>query len=319
VVSRVAATQDGFDRRAAKRVLAELRRLERELVELEFVRRTDALEAARDAISRLVDLGSPAAILDRAGAELGSRSRLGRVLLSRVADGELAPRSLWIAGHDDTEPLLEELAAARIVIEYPLVEAEVAQTRHGQIVGVAASSRAGRRLADILGWETYLVVPVLLHGATVGLLHAGVDADQAPLDEIDLEVAELFADGLADAFERAVLRETLLHHRRSLQSAIQWIDGRLARVSSDAISGATGEAAPRDADGVDPLTPREAEVIALMARGLTNIAIAKTLVVREGTVKYHVKNILRKLGASSRSDAVARYARSTMASTPPAA
>jgi LuxR family transcriptional regulator, regulator of acetate metabolism len=315
----VAATQEGFDRRAAARVVVELRRLERELVELEFVRRTDALEAARDAVSRLVDLGSPAAILDRAGAELGSRSRFEYVLLSRVAGGELAPRSLWIAGRDDTGPLLEELAAAQIAIEYPLVEAEVAQTRRGAIVAAAPrSSPAARRLAAALDLETYVVVPVLLHGATVGLLHGGAGRSApAALDEVDLEVAELFADGLADAFERAVLRETLLHHRRSLQSAIQWIDGRLARVASDA-PGGVGEAAPRDADAADPLTPREAEVIALMARGLTNLAIAKTLVVREGTVKYHVKNILRKLGASSRSDAVARYARSAMASTPPA-
>ena len=41
------------------------------------------------------------------------------------------------------------------------------------------------------------------------------------------------------------------------------------------------------------------------------LAIANALVVREGTVKYHVKNILRKLGATSRADAVARFVRST--------
>jgi DNA-binding NarL/FixJ family response regulator len=50
-------------------------------------------------------------------------------------------------------------------------------------------------------------------------------------------------------------------------------------------------------------------VLRLMARGQTNRAIARALVVREGTVKYHVKNTLRKLGATSRADAVARYAR----------
>ena len=45
----------------------------------------------------------------------------------------------------------------------------------------------------------------------------------------------------------------------------------------------------------------------LLARGATNRAIADALVVREGTVKYHVKNILSKLGATSRTDAVARF------------
>jgi DNA-binding NarL/FixJ family response regulator len=48
-----------------------------------------------------------------------------------------------------------------------------------------------------------------------------------------------------------------------------------------------------------------------MTRGLTNQGIAGALLVREGTVKYHVKNILRKLGATSRADAVARYLRAS--------
>jgi DNA-binding NarL/FixJ family response regulator len=50
-------------------------------------------------------------------------------------------------------------------------------------------------------------------------------------------------------------------------------------------------------------------VLRLLARGNTNLAIARALVVREGTVKYHVKNILRKLGATSRADAVAKFVR----------
>jgi LuxR family transcriptional regulator, regulator of acetate metabolism len=57
------------------------------------------------------------------------------------------------------------------------------------------------------------------------------------------------------------------------------------------------------------LTAREGEVIGLLARGMTNMAIARALVISEGTVKYHVKNILRKLQATSRADAVAKYLR----------
>ena len=125
-------------------------------------------------------------------------------------------------------------------------------------------------------------------------------------------MAELFADGLAGAFERAVLREALLQHRHGLQSAIQWIDGRLAGLAADAVTTAAAEQPSGEFGIADPLTPREAEVIGLLARGLTNLAIAKVLVVREGTVKYHVKNILRKLGATSRADAVARYARANL-------
>ena len=57
----------------------------------------------------------------------------------------------------------------------------------------------------------------------------------------------------------------------------------------------------------DLLTRRELDVLRLMARGDSNKAIATELVVSEGTVKFHVKNILRKLRAANRVEAASRY------------
>jgi DNA-binding NarL/FixJ family response regulator len=56
------------------------------------------------------------------------------------------------------------------------------------------------------------------------------------------------------------------------------------------------------------LTPREKEVLELIARGMTNQDIAKELVIEVGTVKSHVHNILDKLDVSSRRDATAYLA-----------
>ncbi|WP_370151281.1 LuxR C-terminal-related transcriptional regulator [Streptacidiphilus sp. EB129] len=55
-------------------------------------------------------------------------------------------------------------------------------------------------------------------------------------------------------------------------------------------------------DVLDALTPREREVLGLMAEGRTNSAIAKQLVVSDGAVEKHVSNIFMKLGLTQSSD-----------------
>lgn len=65
--------------------------------------------------------------------------------------------------------------------------------------------------------------------------------------------------------------------------------------------GAVQEAAARTL-----LTPREAQILDAIADGLTNKAIARRLGISLHTVKFHVESVFRKLGASTRAEAVAR-------------
>lgn len=62
-------------------------------------------------------------------------------------------------------------------------------------------------------------------------------------------------------------------------------------------------------DVLEPLTSREREVLALLAEGLPNKAIASTLGISDQTVKFHVAAIIAKLGAANRTDAVRRAVR----------
>jgi two-component system, NarL family, response regulator LiaR len=58
------------------------------------------------------------------------------------------------------------------------------------------------------------------------------------------------------------------------------------------------------AGGPEPLTPRELEVLTLMGQGRSNGEIAATLAIAPRTAKVHVQNILSKLGATNRTEAV---------------
>ncbi len=67
-----------------------------------------------------------------------------------------------------------------------------------------------------------------------------------------------------------------------------------------------GFSAVQEAEARALLTPREAQILDAIADGLTNKAIARRLGISLHTVKFHVESVFRKLGASTRTEAVAK-------------
>ena len=289
--------------RAATALVEELRRLHRETLELAYVRRADGIDRIDDALRGLDEVGSPAGILARSAAAFAGAADVDLVLVSRV-DGD----RLWpIACHAMEADAMAVLERGPLPLAYPLVEAEIAQRRDGSLVSLQRSGhRAAPDLAEIFGWTRYAVVPIRLDGTTLGLLHA---ARPGALDELDLELATRFAVGLARVFACAVLREQVRRRRDQLEVAGRWVNAQLVGLTAEAEPGLTPTLPGDDRQLGELLTRRELEVLRLIARGLTNRAIATTLTLGEGTVKYHVKHILRKLGARSRAEAVSHYLR----------
>jgi two-component system, NarL family, response regulator YdfI len=95
--------------------------------------------------------------------------------------------------------------------------------------------------------------------------------------------------------------EQLTHAIKSVASGLMIFDGS---VLSQTLRGSTDETV------ADSLTPREIEVLGLLADGSGNREIAAALNVSEHTIKFHIRSILGKLGASSRTEAVTRGLRS---------
>lgn len=161
------------------------------------------------------------------------------------------------------------------------------------------------------------------HGADVLLLDAGADPSRASawLDTLRATTApavvllvdatrleDVFAAGILGALAREAPPAAV---RAALGSAAQGLvvmDPGFHR----------GRAAPagerRSAEPMDSLTPREVEVLALLATGMPNKLIAHHLGISEHTAKFHVTAVMGKLGAQSRTDAVIRAARRGMVS-----
>ena len=107
--------------------------------------------------------------------------------------------------------------------------------------------------------------------------------------------------------------------REQLEASVPDVVGELSSLAeakrSDIDADAFVIAAPAavsdfdDAPVVDALTPREIDVLELVAEGLSNKAIAVRLGISDQTVKFHLASITGKLGAINRTDAVRRGVR----------
>jgi LuxR family transcriptional regulator, regulator of acetate metabolism len=287
--------------------------------------RLGVLEAVHDAADRLADAGPVSEIVDRAPGECARALALDRCVLSRVDDGRLVAEAVHCAdGAGDAAALLAALREAPVALGYPLLEAEMLRRRRAVVVDAPADPDAAGRhaFASVMGWGRHVASPVVLEGRVIAFLHGDRVHAEPALTDAHRDGLWRFALAFADVVERAVLRRRLRVQRQQLRQVASWADARTSELSDGAIDlaverEATAADEPLRAHGGDAalrdlLTRREVEVLEHLVRGEKNADIARALVVSPGTVKFHVKNILRKLHAANRAEATSRYLRLTM-------
>jgi NarL family two-component system response regulator YdfI len=183
-----------------------------------------------------------------------------------------------------------ELVAARL-------EAML-RNRPGLRVSVSAPTELARRLDE----HAAVVVVALPPDVTPRVLEAlrGLRS----VEGVVLLAADPAAAWTAQARRlgvRAVLREDATADE--LAAAIAATRAGLVALHPDALR-APAEARAAEPRGGAALTPREREILEMMAEGMSNRAIASRLGISSQTVKFHVASIFAKLGASSRTEAV---------------
>ena len=292
-----------------------------------FEARFEALARVQGSVSELRKLTSPTEMLAVAPASLCNGSTLRRAILSLVSGGRMIAHAAHFEDDaDGARAALQALRAHPPVLEHPLIETELLRRRRATIVVDAqVHPRVDRHLAQTMGWRSYAAGPLVVGSHVIGVIHADRGADQ-PLDVLERDVLWEFASGLAQAYESATLRRTLRRERDQMRQFLEWLDARSGELTDAPVTLTGGDRVPLPppepldqpipAEGRDDrvvfeglLTRRELDVLRLLAEGRTNKAIADALVISNGTVKFHVNSILRKLRASNRAEAVSRYLR----------
>jgi DNA-binding CsgD family transcriptional regulator len=315
----VASARDLLD------LTARLRRADRLVERLEGKRMTSQLAAVRETLGRFGGIESVRQLTQecpRAVSQLG----FDRGMLSMVTN------SVWIpaSAHSDRLPewakelvQLGQRSPQDIIPTLPEFDL-VRRQKSILVTDVRQNPKVYKEVVSASQSRSYVASRIVANGNLVGFIHGDRFFHQEDVDDFDCSLMGVFGEAFGFIYARALIIErsaAIQAHLTALASGITQAAAGLKRFEDDLRSEADlrSEGDPRAGDFGDGsaafglplanagLTPREVQILQLMAGGANNADIASRLYIANGTVKSHVKHILRKLGAANRAEAVARW------------
>jgi len=296
----------------------------REVVTDTLDRRLNGVSNVQLALGKLQAVRTTEEMMARAPRTLCEQCGFKIATLMRVDEGgQVLPVSGFNADNPDWDRAFKDimLNSLPVYLDSSLIETEMVRRRSALIVHDAYNDpRVTSEHLRMAGAPSYVAAPVMPEGRVIGFLHA---THGSTVDIVDRDILWAFAEGYGYALERTILVERLYEHGEHMRELMRSTDAvleQLREADLQIMSAYGGETTtsrvPRVASFAAPLsaihellTRRELEIIELMAHGDTNRQIAERLIVSEGTVKAHVRQILRKLKAANRAEAVSRYTR----------
>lgn len=286
-----------------------------------------ALESVRRGLASLRVAGSPLALMQRAVTELVISCGFERAMITRMAPPATMVLVAWHADPDpaDFDRRLTLWREHPPGVNHLYFEGELIRRRRAGLVRNAQTNPLTYKpIMTALGCESYVAAPLTPGAQVEGMIHA--DRPSTGVDEVDRAILGAFAEGLSLALERGTIAERVRSHEQALRGLLGQADGFLETLvdgtfdlvvpTPDSGEPVRATSAGRATSSMElpmgvlsQLTRREIEVLDMMAGGSTNGAIGEALIISEVTVKSHVQHILRKLRASNRAEAAARYVR----------
>ena len=295
-------------------VLALLRRLT--LADDALARAATAPRLLGEVLGRLESAPSTVSDLVVLGPQLTCQLGFDRSIISRIVDGVWISEAVYVVDDPDWAEEINRIGQENAQPLVPqLRETEIVRRREAMIVtDVQHDSRVHRPIADASRSKSYVAAPIMSGNRVVGLLHGDCYIQGRDPVAADCDALAGYAKGLQLALSRARAAEKLNAVGNQLRgisndchdvAAVHDFTLGQMRPSREAhlpLAARVTKQALKSVRGL--LTAREVQILELMAEGLSNARIAERLVISEGTVKQHVKHVLRKLGAANRVEAV---------------
>lgn len=267
------------DTAKARQSLLDVRAARTELLTFQLARQRSMLPVLNRSLSRLRAASTIDDLVDSIpihAVELG----YDRALFSWVQDERWVPRSAYTASDPQEAQALLAAAGPPYVHTRELFEVDVVRRRSPILVLDATENpRVHPGLWQVTHSHSYVAAPIVARGHVAAFVHLDRNLDTGTTDEFDRDLLAAMCQGVGLMLDR--LLEGSVPGGQTPPSLTQ----RWAQV----------------------LTPREREVLRLVAAGHTNAQIGARLFISEETTKTHLKKLMRKLGVSNRSQAGAMY------------
>jgi DNA-binding NarL/FixJ family response regulator len=291
--------------------LQDIRSHHRDAVSAERLR---MLTSAQEAGKQLSPSAGTSTLLERAAKTICDLPGIERAMVfRREGDFLRAAATVFVTHNEWARDCQAHSAEALYDLAPQRPETLIVQSRSAGIVTDAMNDpNAFQPIVHKLETTSYVGAPVIAFGEVIATIHGDAYFSGRVVDQVDRDVLATFASSLGPLVERAMLVDHLRLQQHAAEEMSRRILGEVGdlplpeNASSTALSG-TPPPWQTENEVVGELTRREYEILQLMTRGATNAEIGRQLYLAEGTVKSHVKHILRKFGVANRGQAVATY------------